>query len=313
MAAVSSSLTINEVILEVRTLGPDAAADADSNGTFCSAITVYRWLNEALKFASRVTGGVYDSVGIASVSGQRRYVVSGQWLKFDHYWYDGWELEGGNKAETFRNRNLTASIAIMLAVDAQANRTVVELYWTPSRTAGAGTTTATLNSGDTSINISTVTGWLLADGMAQIASEIVSYSAITATGLVTGQLQGMIRGYAGTAIPSSLVSPAAVTELNIELSGYRLPSKFAVGDKALLLDAPPGWEPFIISYMLGMFREAEQRREEAKSLKQEAEAGLKEFAKSNRQVAGPRQCRMYGDRGIPGLVPGGVTGGLVIP
>ncbi len=67
----------------------------DTDGGFASAATMYRWLNESLKAAARVTGGIQDSCGIASVSGQRRYVVPGQWLKITHAFYDGWEQDLG--------------------------------------------------------------------------------------------------------------------------------------------------------------------------------------------------------------------------
>ena len=290
--------------------GPPVSSSAyllDTDGGFASATTMYGWLNEALKAAARATGGIQDVCGVASVSGMRRYVAPGQWLRFDQCFYDGWELDLGNKAETFRNRNLTANIAISLMVDAQSDTTRIELYWTPSRTSGATTTNVALLAADTNVGINPASGWLLADGLAQVGSEIITYSAVTAT-----QLQNIIRGWNGTRAVASLAVGAAVKELNIELNGYRMPATYSVGDSAVTLGVPPGWEPFLKDYMLGLFREAEQERQEAKDLKDGATKGLMEWAKSNKPVAGPRQCRMYGDTGIRGLVPGGLSGGLII-
>lgn len=280
----------------------------DSDGGFSSASTMYGWLNEALKAAARATGGIQDTCGIASVSGMRRYTAPGQWLKFTQCFYDGWELDLGNKAETFRNRNLTANISISLMVDAQSNTTRIELYWTPSRTSGTSTTSADLLAADTDVQINQSTGWLLQDGLAQVGDEILTYSAITPT-----DLQNCIRGWNGTTPESDLAAGADVSELNIELTGYRMPQVYKVGDGALELGVPPGWEPFLKDFMLGLFRDAEQERQEAKDLKDGAIKGLAEWAKSNKPIAGPRQCRMYGDHGIRGLVPGGLTGGIVIP
>jgi hypothetical protein len=287
----------------------------DSDGSFVSSATMYRWINDALRAASRITGGIQDAVGIASVSGQRRYVTTlqGQWLRLDQCFYDGWELDLGNKAETFRNRNLTANISISLMTDAQSDTTRLELYWTPSRTAGTASTNANILATDTNIAITGVSGWLLADGYALISdvagtnSEVVSYSAQTGS-----QLVNCIRGWAGTQ-PFPFLSGASVTELNIELNGYRMPYVYSVGQGLTALGVPPGWEPFLKDWMLGSFRKAEQETDEGQKLQDGAAKMLEQWVKSNKPVAGPRQCRMYGDYGVRGLVPGGLTGGIVIP
>lgn len=285
----------------------------DTDGPFVGAYTFYRWLNDALKAAARITGGIQDAVGIASISGQRRYVATlqGQWLKLNQCFYDGWELDLGNKAETFRNRNLTANISISLMTDAQSDTTRLELYWTPSRTSGTGTTSAPITAAATTIPITGVAGWLLADGYALLTdgtnSEVVSYSAQSASALT-----GCIRGWAGTQ-PFAFGTGAGVSELNIELNGYRMPYMYSVGQASVTLGVPPGWEPFLKDYLLGTFRKAEQETQEGQGLQDQATKALEAYVKSNKPVAGPRQCRMYGDYGVRGVVPGGLTGGIIIP
>lgn len=283
----------------------------DADGGFVSAATMYRWLNDALKAASRITGGIQDACGVASVSGNRRYTIPGQWLKLNQCFYDGWELDLGNKAETFRNRNLTANISISLMVDAQSDTTRMELYWTPSRTSGTALISAPILASDVTIPIGGVSGWLLEDGYALLSdgtnSEIVTYSAQTGSALT-----GAIRGWAGTQ-PFAFAATATVTELNIELNGYRMPYVYSVGQSGVVLGVPPGWEPFLKDYLLGTFREAEQESQEAQGLKDRAAKGLEAWVKSNKPVAGPRQMRMYGDYGLRGTVPGGLTGPLIIP
>jgi len=311
-----ASNTLNFTGLNVVAGSPplnSSAFVADSDGSFVSAATMYRWLNDALKAAARITGGIQDAVGISSISGQRRYVVTlqGQWLRLDQCFYDGWELDLGNKAETFRNRNLTANISISLMTDAQSDTTRLELYWTPSRTSGTATTTAPIASTDTTFSIGSVSRWLLQDGYALVSdginSEIVSYSAQTGA-----QLQNCIRGWSGTQA-LTFATGATITELNVELNGYRMPRIYAVGDSNLTLGVPPGWESFLKDYLLGTFREAEQERQEAESLKNSAIKALEAWVKSNKPVAGPRQCRLYGDYGLRGTVPGGLTGPIIIP
>jgi hypothetical protein len=292
---------------------PPVASSAllpDTDGGFASAALMYRWLNESLKAIARATGGIQDTCGVASVSGQRRYVAPGQWLRFNQCFYDGWELDLGNKAETFRNRNLTANISISLMVDAQSDTTRIELYWTPSRTSGTTTTSAPYGAADANIGVNQQSGWLLQDGLAAVGDEILTYSAITGA-----QLQNCIRGWNGTQPGSSSATNGGVpiSELNIELTGYRMPAVYSVGDAALTLGVPPGWEPFLKDFMLGLFRDAEQERQDAQALKDGATKAAEQWAKSNKPVAGPRQCRMYGDYGIRGLVPGGLTGGIIIP
>jgi hypothetical protein len=238
-------------------------------------------------------------------------VAPGQWLKFDQCFYDGWELDLGNKAETFRNRNLTANIAISLMVDAQSDTTRIELYWTPSRTSGTATTTGPITAQASTIPFTGLLGWLLADGYAMISdgtnTEIVTYSAQNPTSLT-----GVIRGWAGTQ-PFAFQAGAIITELNVELNGYRMPYFYSVGQAGVTLGVPPGWEPFLKDYLLGTFRKAEQETDEGEKLQGQATKALMDWVMSNKPVAGPRQMRMYGDYGLRGTVPGGLTGPIIIP
>ena len=97
------------------------------------------------------------------------------------------------------------------------------------------------------------------------------------------------------------------------LFGYRHPSRFPVGTSAQNAGVPSEWQPALNMFMLAKYRNAEQSYQEASALMKQAEAYVKANCRTNRQVLGPRQCRVWDDRGIRGLVPGGLSGGIIIP
>jgi hypothetical protein len=281
----------------------------DTDGAFVSSFTVFRWLNEALKKATLITGGIQDWGGATSVANQPNYrPTTGVWRKFDHCWYDGWELEQGNKAEIFRNRQITASISRIIAMDVNSSQQVVELYYIPSRSAAVTTTSNILFNTDITVSLTSTAGFSGPPfGLVQIGSEVCFFA-----GVQGGTLTGLTRGLSGTTSPSQLASGATVREMNILWNGYRLPNVYAVGDSLLTLDVPQGWDSILPKYMLAKFREAEQARQEAASLFKEFDAEFKMLATSNRQLAGPRQARIFDSFGFRGVIPASAGGGLII-
>ena len=292
----------------------------DTDGGFVSATACYRWLNEAMDSAARITEGIPAMSGVTSVANQRRYVLNGQWLRIDHAWFNGWELTQGTKGDVFYNRNIVAGISNTILLDEQADTTRIELYWTPNLNGGQASTNNPMLPTDTGVSITTPIGWQLSDGFIMFGSpgeqlnslqvpsyEICHYQSQTGTAI-----NGLIRGYAGT-LPQAWPNGTNIFELNIMLAGMRMPIPYAIGSSTFILSVPPGWKPLLAKYMLAKFREAEQERQEAASLFKEFTDWFTQYAKSNKQIAGPRQLRMYDDYGIRGVVPGGLSGGIIVP
>jgi hypothetical protein len=106
-----------------------------------------------------------------------------------------------------------------------------------------------------------------------------------------------------------------VTELNLMVSGYRVPSStsYFPGQAATPLYLPPGWDEALVNYLLYRFRKAEQDEQGAAANLKEAEGKLSSLG-ANRIIAGPRQIQPYG-----GIGPetargyGGAFGGVIIP
>jgi len=281
----------------------------DTDGAFVSAGVAFRWLNEALKKAALVTGGIQDWGGATSVANQPNYRPStGVWRKFDHCWYDGWELEQGNKAEIFRNRQITASISRIFAMDVNSSQQVIELYYIPSRSGAVTTTSANFNAGDVTVSLVSTVGFQGPPfGLVQIGSEVCFFASVQG-----GTLTGLTRGLSGTSSPTQLASGATVREMNILWNGFRMPNVYAVGNSLLTLDVPQGWESILPKYLLAKFREAEQSRQEAASLFKEFDGEFKTLAYANRQLAGPRQARIFDSFGFRGVIPASAGGGLII-
>lgn len=301
------------VILDVGTPGTPPVQNRaylpDTDGGFISAFTAFRWLNEALQKAAIITGGIQDWGGAGSTANQPSYrPATGVWRRFDAVWYDGWELEQGNKAEIFRNRPLTASISRIFAVDVNSAKQVVELYYIPSRTSATTTTSAILNSTDSVVSLTSAAGFSGPPfGLVQIGSELCFYASVA--GLT---LTGLTRALSGTVSPTSLAAGAPVRELNILWNGFRMPVAYSPGQSTLVLDVPQGWETILPKYLLAKFREAEQSRQEAAALFKEFDADFISMAKSNRQLAGPRQARIFDSFGFRGVIPASAGGGLII-
>lgn len=284
----------------------------DTDGGFVSVSACYRWLNESLDTAARITEGIPAMSGVNSIANQRRYVLNGQWLRIDHGWFNGWELTQGTKADAFFNRNVVAGISNSIYVDEQSDTTRIELYWTPNTNGGSASTNNNMTVTDNGVSITAPIAWQLQDGFIMLGNPNSSYEICHYMSQNGSALNGLIRGYAGTR-PQAWPTGTDVWELNIMLAGMRMPVPYSVGDSSLTLSTPPGWKPILAKYMLAKFREAEQERQEAASLFKEFTDWFTQYAKSNKQIAGPRQVRMFDDYGIRGVVPGGLSGGIIVP
>ena len=71
----------------------------DSDGGFCTARELYRFLNDGLSHLGRIAGGILDHTGFQVISGTSMYRLGfSQWLRFLDAWCDGYLLEFCPKA-----------------------------------------------------------------------------------------------------------------------------------------------------------------------------------------------------------------------
>jgi len=280
----------------------------DTDGSAVGVFALYRWLNQALGWAAAKNhGGLPDFGAVGTIGGQGLYTVPGYWKKIDSAWYDGYPLGLLAKSNVFR-RNPVPGYAGMLVVFQASDRLMVECWPQPNRTSNQTTLALSMAITDTVASLTSVANYVLGFGMSQIGAEIVNYSAIDG---VNTRLTGLTRGMCGT-VPAAWAAQA-VTELNLMIAGYRVPSTYGVGQAASTLYLPPGWDEALVSYILYRFRKAEQDEAGAAANLKEAEAKMKDLS-ANRIIAGPRQINAYGGIGpetAAGL--GSRFGGVLIP
>jgi len=279
----------------------------DTDGPAFGAYAFYRALNQALSWAAaKNRGGLPDFGAAGTINGQGNYVMPGWWRKIDSAWFDGYPLGLLQKNNVYR-RNPVPGYSGMLIVFQATDRLMLEAWPQPNRTSGQTTLSSGMGSTDTVANLTSSAGYVLGFGMTQIDSEIVYFSAINGN-----QLTGLQRGMCGTT-PASHSTSAPVTELNLMISGYRVPSTYSVGQSAKTLYLPPGWDEALVSYMLYRFRKAEQDEAGAKAAYAEATEKMSGLS-ANRIIAGPRQISPYAAIGPEvGAGLGTAFGGVIIP
>jgi hypothetical protein len=278
----------------------------DTDGQAVSAYAAYRWFNQALTWAAaKNRGGLPDFGAAGTASGIGNYVLNGYWKKIDNAWYDGYPLGLLSKNNVFR-RNPVTGYAGMLSIFQATDRLMVECWPQPSRTSGQTTLASDLSATAMVAILTSTSGFVLGFGLAQIGTELVYYSAISGN-----TLTGLQRGMCGTT-PAIQLSGSSVTELNLMVSGFRVPSTYSVGQAASTLYLPPGWDEALVSYMLYRFRSAEQDDKSAQRYLQEATQKMSDLS-ANRIIAGPRQIQPYGSQGpdtVAGL--GSPFGGVIL-
>jgi hypothetical protein len=282
----------------------------DTDGQALGAFAVYRWLNQALGWAAAKNRGGLPDFGAAGTSaGQPNYTLPGYWKKIDAAWYDGFPLGLLQKNNVFR-RNPVPGYSGMLTVFQATDRLMVEAWPQPSRTSAQTTLASPMAATDTVATLTSTAGFVLGFGMAMIGAEIVNYAAISGNNLT-----GLQRGMTGTVAVAHVATEAA-TELNLMISGYRVPSStsYFPGQAATPLYLPPGWDEALTSYILYRFRKAEQDEQGAAANLKEATEKMSALG-ANRVISGPRQIQPYGGLG-PETARGlgsGSFGGVLIP
>jgi hypothetical protein len=250
-----------------------------------------------------------DYTGVGTSVGQPLYTLQGEWLTLSDVWYDGYPVSEIGRGTMFRRNTVQSSILGAVTVSVRDNRVIAEVWPQPARTAASTTTTANILITDTTISVTSTAGFLLPFGFAQIggpSGEIVSYASFTGSALT-----GCIRGLSG-GVAQAWTSPVAVNELNLFMNGKRIfTTPYAAGSSLTIIPVPAGWDELLVNFMLSKAKQAEQDFTEAGRLRKTFDEQITGWARTNRQLAGPRQVTLRDDSfSIANPHP---FGGTVIP
>lgn len=293
----------------------------DTDGTAVSAASIYRWLNDGLEAASRLAEGIRDITAVPSRVGIPQYQLIGQWGKIDNMFYRGYPVEQGAKKQIFRHSPVTGLSGVSV-LNTAAERQIIELWTQPDVTAGLGTLNSPILATDTVLNFTPVSSQFeLGFGLA-IIGQYPPVLPLSQTGVGScelvyfrangNSLTSMTRGLGGTQ-PQAWPAGTGVQEGNILLSGLRFPIGYSVGQANLVLSLPPAWVDAIRTYLLYRFRDAEQNRQEAKSLLDEFTTKCNAM-KGNRIIVGPRQTQIGSGSTVEVASGfGSYFGGIIIP
>ena len=288
---------------------------ADADGSIYPAATVFGWLNDGLKQAGDLIGGIYDCTGVNTTEGIAMYPLLGDWKKMSHAWVDGWRFETGNKGEIFYRTKTTTSGGGIVVTDTRAARSIVEYYPIPDRTGGQDVVSAPIAATDSTINGTDLSNFLLQYGLALIGTpatyttlpescEIIAYQQINGN-----QLTYCLRGLGGT-YPKAWPAGTLINELNGRFAGYRYPRKVRVGDGNYTLDIPPNWDTIIQLFIESRFMEGQRRYKESNELRNMFRAECRQLAASNRDMMGPKQV---GETQVNEVYNAGLGGGWLLP
>jgi len=287
----------------------------DIDGQRVNAYSLYRWLNQALDIATNIADGIPDMTALATVNTQTMYQVIGQWAKFDHGWWDGYQIQLGGRDILFY-RNVVPGVVATGILQQISDRVIIELQPQPNRSGGVTTSPGAINIADTTLTLTDVSGFKLSFGMAIIGvppdpslCEVVSFSTISGANLT-----GVIRGMGGT-VQRAWPAGVAVAEGNLRLSGRRsfVAPNYLPGDSLRTLSVPSGWPDPLMDYMVSRFREAEGNVNEANRLMTAFTKRIKDELMGNALVAGPRQVGLPGSGGLDTVPSRGLGGNIILP
>jgi hypothetical protein len=302
----------NSAIVQINTLStvaqslPPTISRAylpDSDGNILSASLVYRWFNDGMKLLGQLTGGIKDITGIPSVQGVAQYPLVGQWRKIDNNFYDGYPVAAGTKQQVFRHSPVTGLSGVTV-VNTSSDRQIIELWPQPQRTAGSGLTTSPALAADASINVNFgANGFVLGFGMILLGTypptaltgpnscELIYYSTLGTT-----SISALTRGLGGTQAQAWPIG-TPVYELNVYMTGLRMPQTYVKGQASFVFTCPPAFEDAIRTYLTHRFKLAEQDDSGAKSEFDRFKEICSQI-KGMQQPNGPRQIQIGGTGGV---------------
>lgn len=281
----------------------NSAWNPDTDGSSFSATKVYKYLNDALRQASEETGGIKNYSGVGTVKSQQLYTLNGNWRTISDIWYNGYWLMGGDHSYFFKRNSIVSGVLTVAMSPIQDNRTVIELFPQPDRTAGMTTLTAPMGISDTSLTLANSSALLLPMGFIQIDNEIMAYSSISG-----GTLNGLLRAVGLTAAATH-ASGANVNELNCFFCGNQIMTvTYVSGNSGLTLPVPSGWKDLLKDYMVYLGKLDLQDSGEAEKYLKYFRDKIAAWARSNnvvlkrRQIGAPTGPQTYGNSMGGGLI-----------
>jgi hypothetical protein len=256
----------------------------DADGDSFSATTIYGWLNDALKIASQICGGLPDVSGVGTVTGQPLYILPDQWRVITDIWYDGYPLAPDKRGNIFRRNPITANVLSSVNTSMLTDRMMLELWPQPARTAASTTLASPMTASDTFAVLTSTVGFLLTNGFVRIGSEICSYA-----GIAGNTLNNLVRGLSGTTVVAHAAA-SPVNELNLFFGGWRVYApNFQPGQASSTIPVPVGWETMLPIYGLARVKLAEQDIQGYNALKGDFEKAMSQWFRTNRVTTGPKQ------------------------
>jgi hypothetical protein len=243
----------------------------DTDGDEISAKSAFLWLNDALTLLSRKAGGLQDTTGINAIAQQQFYTIGGRWQRFVSFWFLGWEIQAGRRADILYRYNISG-IPEVVAQEVRANQTVIS--WNPQPNQDGNTTqlNGAIGAVDTTLVCDDASAFQDL-GRIQIDNEIMMFSQVDSTGT---SITGLIRGVGGTKAVAH-ADNAPIQELGLWLTGFRYPSSYNPGDSIQQLDAAPSWEVPLHKYLLARYLSHIQQAQEAAAMMKEFDADAKEL------------------------------------
>lgn len=292
----------------------------DTDGNFIGSYMAFRLLNRAIAEMVKIAGGIVDVTGVQSQVNQSMYRIDtpngqGSFYTFTNAWYDGYPMDIVQRSMMYL-RNSAAGFSGILSYEQDGPSSVIQVWPQSNRTGGQTFTIGFMQATDNEFFAGGPTGFL-SIGLAQIDDEIIGYSNILgpysdpAIGTYN-QFAGIIRGLSGTT-PAPHSPGAVVTELNIRLSGYRMPPLYQVGDSAKTLMVPQAWETPLVLHMLSQVRSMEQDEAASKDLLAQFVQSAEKIAKGSRLGRlKPRQIPVWGQTGSDARNVNGIGFGWLI-
>lgn len=268
----------------------------DTDGQFIGGYICFRLLNRAIAEMVKIAGGIIDVTGVQTNVNQSMYRIDtpagqGSFYQFVNAWFDGYPMDIVQRSMMYL-RNSAAGFSGILSYEQDGPSSVIQVWPQSNRTGGTSTLVQLMNATQNDFGVADGSGFL-SIGLALIDQEIVAFSQVTNEPGVS-LFQGVTRGLGGT-LPAIHQPDATVTELNLRLSGYRMPPIYTVGQAYQTLMVPQAWETPLVLHMLSQVRSMEQDDAAAKSLMTDFVAMAEKIAKGSRLGRlKPRQIPIWG-------------------